>query len=174
MATVMAFLEKINKKWWMYIFIATPVLFYITMFLPYYNSGGSGFTSIWSIFWYPDRNDETIRYIASVHYQFRVNSLVSALLIPHLLGLFIIIFSLLLKGNGVVALLSGVWGLFGLVTLLLTPALRFTRVLAIGGITSILLMLIYIAACALSVLYFMNVRKIYQKNLAIYEASLHF
>jgi uncharacterized membrane protein len=97
---------------------------------------------------------------------------VGALLTTQLLGLFLILVALILKGGGVVASLGGGWGLYGIISFLLTPSLTFSRVHAHGGIASMLMLATFLGAVVVSGVYFFRVYKAYKKNLDIYKASL--
>ena len=164
-----------KANWYMYAFIAFPVLFIAAQFLPFYHSGIINYhPSLWSVFWFPDTeaNQQALEFIGMFHWWIRVNDLEAALLTTQLVGIFLVIASLILKGNGVVAAIGGAWGLYGIISFLLTPSLTFSRVLVHGGIASILMLIIFLAAVAVSGLYFFKVYKKYKRNLEIYNASL--
>jgi hypothetical protein len=166
--------KKRKATWMMYAFIAAPVLFFAAQFLPFYHSGTQYLPSLWSMFWYPEleANQQALEFIGLFHWWFRVNDLVSALLTTQLLGIFLVIASLILKGNGVVAFIGGCWGLYGIISFLVTPSLAFSRVLAYGGIAGILMLATFLGAVAVSGFYFFKVYRTYKKNLAIHNASL--
>ena len=165
---------KGKVSWMMYAFIAAPVLFFAAQFLPFYHSGTQYLPSLWSMFWYPEleANQQALEFIGLFHWWFRVNDLVSALLTTQLLGIFLVIVALILKGSGVVAFIGGFWGLYGIISFLVTPSLTFSRVLANSGLASILMLVIFLGAVVVSGLYFFKVYQTYKKNLAIYNASL--
>ena len=161
----------IKSKWWVPAFIAVPILYFITQFLPYYHSGGTLFPSLGSIFWFPEQNAQTIDFIALFYHGFRVNDLADALLNTQFFALFLIIFTLILKRNIVVALMYGCWGLYGLIAFLTTRALTFSPVMVYGGFAGILMLLLFVAAIVLSVLYLGAVYKIYKAKIALIEAE---
>ena len=165
---------KGKVSWMMYAFIAAPVLFFAAQFLPFYHSGTQYLPSLWSMFWYPEleANQQALEFIGLFHWWIRVNDLVGALLTTQLLGLFLILVSLILKGNGVVAVIGGCWGLYGIISFLVTPSLAFSRVHAHGGIASYIMLASFLGAVVVAGLYFFGVYKAYKKNLDIYNASL--
>jgi len=167
-------MQKRKATWMMYAFIAAPVLFFAAQFLPFYHSGTQYLPTLWSMFWYPETeaNQQALEFIGLFHWWFRVNDLEGALLTTQLLGIALVIVALIFKGTGVTAVIGGGWGLYGIISFLITPSLAFSRVLAYGGIASILMMVIFLGAVVVSGLYFFGVYKKYKENLAIYNASL--
>ena len=165
---------KRKATWMTYAFIAAPVLFFAAQFLPFYHSGTQYLPSLWSMFWYPEYepNQQALEFIGLFHWWFRVNDLEAALLTSQLLGIFLVLVALILKGSGVTAFLGGCWGLYGIISFLLTPSLTFSRVLAYGGIASILMLVIFLGAVVVSGFYYFRVYRVYRKNLAIHNASL--
>ena len=152
-------------------FLAVPTLYFITQFLPFYHSGGTFFPSLGSVFWFPENNSQTIDFIALFYHGFRVNDLVSALLITQFFALFLIIVTLILKRNIVVAFAYGCWGLFGLISFLTTRVLSFSPVMVYGGVAGILMLLLFLAAVALSALYLVTVYKNYKTKVALFNAG---
>ena len=134
-------------------YIAIPVLYLAAQFLPYFHSGGAGFPSLWALFWYPERNEEAINFIALYYHGFRINEFVSALLITQLVAIFLIIATLIKKNSGIVAVLLGCWGVFGLISFLTTRALTFSVIALYSGIAGILMLSLFAAAVATSAVY---------------------
>jgi len=176
-------MNKIKSSWFMYAFIAVPILYFAALFLPYYHSGGSYHPSLMSVFWYPENNEQTLHFLAQFHWEFtnmefrpqpviQFNILIAPLLTTQLVGIFLIIFSLILKGNGVVAFMAGAWGTFGLISFLTTPSLTFSRVLVNGGFASFVILFIFLIAIALCVLFFVQVYLNYKKTLEIARSVL--
>ena len=148
-------------------FLALPVLFFATQFLPFYHSGGNYLTSLWSFYWFPEDNEQTVDFVTLFHHGFRVNDLTFALLSTQLTAIFFFIVTLIKRSNGTVAFLWGCWGLFGLYSFLTTRALSFSRVMVYSGIAGILMLLIFLAAVAVSALYLGGLYKNYRKNVMI-------
>ena len=135
-----------RSKLWVVAFLLIPFLYFVTQLLPYYHSGGTELPSLGSLFWFPENNGETIAFIALFYPGFRVNELTSALLNTQLLAVFIIIMTLILKSSGVVALMVGCWGLYGMISFLTTRSLAFSPVQVYGGFASILMLSLFLAA----------------------------
>jgi len=144
--------------------MAPPILYFVTQFLPYYHSGERVLTSLGSLFWFPENNTQTSEFIALFHYGFRVNDLVTALLITQFFALFLIIITLLLRSSGAVAVLLGSWGLFGLISFLTTRSLTFSAVMVYGGFAGIAMLLIFFAAVAISATYLFIMYKNYREK----------
>jgi len=160
-----------RSKWWFAAFIGIPVLYFAAQFLPFYHSGETLLPSLWSVFWFPEENEQTINFVALFHHGFRINDLSFALLSTQLSAIFLVIISLILKGNGAVAFLTGCWGLFGLYSFLTTRALSFSRVMVYGGIAGILMLLIFLSAVVVSVIYLGGLYKNYMKNVLIVKEA---
>jgi len=158
-----------KASWWMFAALAVPVLYFAAQFLPYYHSGGTFFPSMWSVFWYPARNEQTINFIALFYHGFRVNELATALLITQIAAIFLIVFTLILKTSGVIAFLLGGWGIFGIISFLTTRSLAFSPVNVYGGIASIIMLLIFLSAIILSALYLIKLYQNYVKIVKLYE-----
>ena len=156
-----------RSKWWLIPFIAIPVMYFVTQFIPYYNAGNTAMTSMWSLFWYPERNAETIKYIGSFYPGFRINEFVSALLITQLAALFILVVVAIKKNSATIAVLLGCWGLWGLVSFLMTRGMTFSSVMAFGGIAGILMLLLFLTAVVSSVVYLLKVYFDYKTLLAL-------
>ena len=152
---------------WLIPFIAIPILYFLAQFLPFYHSGGTVLPSLWSFFWFPEDNAETIGFVGLFHHYFRVSDLTFALLGTQLTAIFFLIAVIIKKNSSFVAFLFGCWGLFGLYSFLTTPPLVFSRVMVYGGIASILMLLLFLAAVVTSVLYLYGTYKVYRKNLII-------
>jgi len=142
-----------RSDWWLIPFFAIPVLYFVTQFIPYYHSGGVVLPSMWSLFWYPERNEETINFLGLFYWHFRINEFVFALLTTQLAAIALIIITLIKRNNSLVAFLFGCWGLFGLVSFFTTRGLTFSPVMVYGGIAGILMLLLFLAAVAVSALY---------------------
>ena len=123
--------------------------------------------SLWSVYWFPEENGQTLDFVALFHHGFRVNDLTFALLTTQLSAIFLFIMTLIKKSNGAVAFLWGCWGLFGLYSFLTTRALSFSRVMVYGGIAGILMLLIFAAAVAVSAMFLAGMYKEYRKNVLI-------
>jgi len=145
-------------------FLATPILYFVTQFLPYYHSGGTVLPSLGSLFWFPEQNEQTTAFLALFYPGFRVNELVTALLITQFAALFLIIITLILKSSGTVAVLLGSWGLFGIISFLTTRALTFSPVMVYGGIAGIAMLLLFVSAVGLSALYLYKMYKNYREK----------
>jgi len=142
-----------RSKWWLAPFFAIPVLYFVTQFIPYYFSGGVTLPSMWSLFWYPERNEETINFLGLFYWHFRINEFVLALLATQLGAIVLVIVTLIRKKDALVAFLLGCWGLFGLVSFFTTRALTFSPTMVYGGIAGILMLLLFLGAVATSGLY---------------------
>jgi len=160
-----------KSKLWIPAFLAIPILYFITQFLPFYHSGSIFFPSLGSIFWFPEQNAQTIDFIAMFYHGFRVNELISALLMTQFFAIFLIIITLILRKNIVVAFLYGCWGLFGLLSFFTTRALTFSPVMVYGGFAGILMLVLFLAAVALSVLYLLMIFKNYKNKVALFNAE---
>ena len=152
-------------------FIVLPVLYIITQFIPYYHSGGSHLPSMWSLFWYPTLNEETINFLGRFYFGFRINEFVTALLITQLAGLFLIILTLIKKNSGLVAAFVGCWGAFGLYAFFTTRGLTFSPVMVYGGIAGILMLVIFLAAVVASGIYLFKMYMDYKALLDRYNAE---
>jgi len=160
-----------GSKLWLFAFLAVPVLYFIAQFIPYYHSGGVILPSLGSLFWFPENNEVSIYFISLFYHGFRVNDLVTALLGTQFLAILLIIMTLILKSSGLVALFTGCWGLFGLLAFLTTRSLTFSPVNVYGGIAGILMLVLFLAAVALSVIYLTAVYRNYRKNVSIVNAE---
>jgi len=149
---------------WVLAFLAPPILYFATQFLPYYHSGGTVLPSLGSIFWFPENNTQALDFIAMFHWGFRVNDLVSALLITQFSALALIIITLILKSSGTVAVLLGSWGLYGLISFLTNRALTFSDVMVYGGIAGILMLLIFLSAVGISAFYLYQMYQNYRRK----------
>ena len=156
-----------KSTWWFAAFLAIPVLYFVAQFLPFYHSGETLLPSLWSVFWYPEEHEQTLSFVALFHHGFRVNDLTFALLSTQLAAIFLIIFTLVKKVNGAIAFLWGCWGLFGLYSFLTTRPLSFSRVMVYGGIASILMLILFLAAVTVSALYLSGLYANYKKNVLI-------
>jgi len=164
-------MKSTKSGWWLLAFIAIPVLYFVTQFLPFYHSGGTDLPSLGSMFWFPEENSEASAFIALFHYYFRVNDLTFALLGTQMFAIFFLIMVLIKKNSGSVAFAFGCWGLFGLYSFLTTPALAFSPVMVYSGIASILMLLLFLAAVVTSALYLRIIYMEYRKNLLIVKES---
>jgi len=164
---------KTNRsKWWMLAYIAIPVLFFVTQFIPYFHSGGTVLPSMWALFWYPERNQETINFLALYYHGFRINEFVTALLITQIAAIFIVIAALIKKNSGIVAVLLGCWGVFGLISFLVTRALTFSVVAVYGGIAGILMLSLFAIAVAVSAVYLTRMYLDYRALVALYNQEM--
>ena len=154
---------------WIIAFITIPVLYFVAQFIPYYHSGGTVLPSMWSLFWYPGRNEETIHFLSLFYYGFRVNEFVSALLITQIGAIFLLLTTLIKRNSGLVAFLFGCWGVFGLVSFFTTRALTFSTVMVYGGIAGILMLVLFTAAVAVSVVYLLRMYMDYKALLSLYK-----
>jgi len=161
-----------RSKLWLIPFISVPVLYFLAQFLPFYHSGATALPSLWSVFWFPEDNEETIAFVALFHHYFRINDLTFAVFGTQLTALFFLIAVLIKKNTGIVAFLFGCWGLFGLYSFLTTPALAFSRVMVYGGIAGILMLVLFLAAVATSALFLYGTYKEYSKNLMIVREAV--
>jgi len=152
-----------RSKYWVIAFLTVPALFFVALFLPFYHAGGGAVTSLGAYFWFPENNVQTTTFLAMFYENFRANDLISALWETQLAALFIIIITLILKDRGIVALIFGVWGLYGLFTFLTTRSLAFEPVLVHGGFASILIMLIFLSAVVISAYFFYTMYREYRK-----------
>jgi len=164
-------MEQSKSLWWLIAFLSIPVLYFITQFLPFYHSGETILPSLWSVFWFPEENEQTINFVALFHHGFRVNDLTFALLSTQLTAIFLIIFTLIKKASGLIAFLWGCWGLFGLYSFLTTRPLSFSRVMVYGGVAGILMLVLFFAAVAVSALYLNGLYRIYRKNVLILKEA---
>ena len=162
----------IKSKWWVPAFLAIPILYFITQLLPFYHSGSTFFPSLGSVFWFPERNSQTIDFISMFYHGFRVNDLTVALLNTQFFALFLIIFTLVLRKNIVVAFLYGCWGLFGLISFLTTSSLSFSPVMVYGGIAGILMLVLFVAALTLSVLFLSITFRNYKSKVALFKPEV--
>jgi len=156
-----------RSKWWLVTFITVPVLYFTAQLLPFYHSGGAVLPSLGSLFWFPEVNTQATEFIALFHYYFRVNDLTFALLGTQIIAVFFLIMVLIKKNTGGVAFAFGCWGLFGLYSFLTTPPLVFSPVMVYGGIASILMLVLFLAAVVTSALYLTTVYKEYRRNVLI-------
>jgi len=161
---------KTNRsKWWFPVFLAIPVLYFAAQFLPYYHSGGTTFPSLWSLFWYPERNEQAVNFLALYYHGFRINEFVSALFITQMVALFLIVITLIKKNSGIVAVLLGCWGAYGIISFLTTRALTFSVIAVYGGIAGILMLLLFLAAVAASAVYLTRVYLEYRNIVSLYK-----
>jgi len=156
-----------RSKWWMLAYIAIPVLYLATQFIPYFHSGGTVLPSMWALFWYPERNEETINFLALYYHGFRINEFVTALLITQIVAIFLIIAALIKKNSGIVAVLLGCWGVFGLISFFTTRALTFSVVAVYSGIAGILMLTLFTAAVATSAVYLTRIYLDYRALVAL-------
>jgi len=156
---------------WLIPFISIPILYFATQFLPFYHSGGSVLPSLGSFFWFPEENPDAVAFVGLFHHYFRVNNLTFALLGTQLFAIFFLVMLIILKNTASVAFMFGCWGLFGLYSFLTTPPLVFSRVMVYGGIASILMLSLFLAAAVTSAIYLFGTYKEYKRNLMI--ANLH-
>jgi len=157
-------MELKGSKRWAIAFIATPILYFITQFLPYYHSGGTIFPSLGSLFWFPEEHEQTLSFISLWYHDFRVNEWITALLITQFSAIFLIIIILIKKSNGTIAVLLGSWGLFGLISFFTTRALTFSPVMIYGGIASISMLVVFLAAVAISAFYLYKMYQNYKRK----------
>lgn len=150
-------------------FLAIPVLYFAAQFLPFYHSGGTDLPSMWSLFWYPELNEETIDFLNLFYWQFRINEFVFALLTTQLTAVLIIIAALIKKNSGLVAGLLGCWGLFGLISFFITRGLTFSPVMVYGGIAGILMLLLFLAAVVTSGLFMAKIYLEYKALVELYK-----
>ena len=143
-------------------FLAIPTLYFTAQFIPYYHSGGTFLPSLGEVFWYPERNEQTINFISLFYFGFRVNELTLALLGTQFFAVLLIIITLILKTNGIVAIILGGWGLFGLITFLTTRALTFSPVMVYGGIAGLLMLALFISAVVVSALFLLKMYQNYR------------
>jgi len=160
-----------HSVFWLAAFLAIPVLYFITQFLPYYHAGGGALPSLGSLFWFPERNKHATDFIALFYPGFRVNELVSALLITQLVAFFLLIITPILKSGGVVAFILGGWGVFGLVAFLTTRSLSFSPVMVYGGYAGILMLALFLAAIILSAVFFFKMYKNYRQTVSILKSG---
>jgi len=153
----------------MFAFLAIPVLYFATQFLPFYHSGGMALPSLGSFFWFPEENEQSIAFVALFYPGFRVNELTTALLITQISALFLLIMTPILKSNCVVASLMGAWGLFGVISFLTTRSLTFSPVMVYGGIAGILMLVLFLAAITVSVLFLNMYYQNYRKKVKIFK-----
>ena len=153
-----------ESKLWVLAFLAPPILYFASQFLPYYHSGGRVLTSLGSLFWFTESHTQTSDFIAMFHWGFRVNDLVPALLVTQFVALFLIIMTVILKSSGTIAVMSGCWGLYGLISFLTNRALTFSAVMVYGGIAGISMLLVFLAAVVLSAIYLSEMYKNYRKK----------
>jgi len=152
---------------WFFMFLATPILYFIFQFIPYYHAGGGPLPSLASYFWTPEANEQTTDFLALFYANFRSNDLITALLGTQFIAVIIIIMTLILKDRGVIAFSLIGWSIFGLYTFLTTRSLTFSPVLVYGGIASILMLLTFAGAIVISTVYLLNMYKTYRKNILI-------
>jgi len=158
-----------RSKWWLLPFFAIPVLYFVAQFIPFYHSGNRDLPSMWSLFWYPELNEETIDFLNLFYWQFRINEFVTALLITQLGALFLLIVTAIKKNRGIVAFLHGCWGAFGLISFFTTRGLTFSPVMVYGGIAGILMLLLFLAAVAVSAVYFTKMYLEYREMYTLYK-----
>ena len=160
-----------RSKWWFPVFLAIPVMYFAAQFLPYYHSGGSTFPSLWALFWYPERNQQTINFLALYYHGFRINEFVTALFITQMVAIFLIIITLIKKNTGIVAVMVGCWGVFGLISFFTTRALTFSVVAVYGGIAGIIMLALFLAAVVASGLYLVRMYLDYKALVTLYNAE---
>ena len=148
-----------------------PVLFFATQFLPYYHAGGGPLPSLGSYFWQPDANTQTTEFLSLFYASFRANDLIAALLGTQFIALVLIIITLILKDRGVVALILGCWGVYGIYTFLTTRSLTFSPVLVYGGIASLLMLTVFFVSVVISAVFFLLMYKNYSKAVAVLRKS---
>jgi len=155
-----------RSKLWLIPFTAIPILYFVTQFIPYYHSGGSVLPSMWSLFWYPERNAETISFLSFFYIGFRINEFVSALLITQLAAVLILVVVAIKKNSGLIAAMLGCWGLWGLFSFFTTRGMTFSPVMVYGGIAGILMLLLFLAAVVTSFVYLFKMYLDYKALLA--------
>jgi len=148
-----------------------PVLFFATQFLPFYHAGGGPLPSLGSYFWQPDANTQTTEFLSLFYASFRANDLISALLGTQFIALALIITTLILKDRGIVALILGCWGIYGIYTFLTTRSLTFSPVLVYSGFASLLMLAVFFISIIISAVFFLLMYKTYSKAVAILKQS---
>ena len=161
--------ENFGKRsfWWVAAFTAIPALYILAQLLPYYHTGDGTAATLGAFFWQPERNAQTIAFLAKFYENFKPNDLMPALLVTQLAAFFLIAFALILKARGIVAVMSGAWGLYGLYYFLTTRSLAFSPVLIYGGIASLLMLLLFIAAVAVSAVFMVTMYLNYRKLVSV-------
>ena len=161
-----------RSKWWLLPFFSIPVLYFVAQFIPFYHSGGTVLPSMWSLFWYPELNEETINFLNLFYWQFRINEFVFALLTTQLAAIFLLVVTLIKKNRGIVAVLLGCWGLFGLFSFFTTRGLTFSPVMVYGGIAGIMMLLSFLAAVVASGLYLTIIYREYKTLVRLSKQEL--
>jgi len=161
--------ENSGKRsfWWAAAFAAIPVFYLLAQFLPYYHTGDGTVTTLGAFFWQPEKNTQTIAFLAKFYENFKPNDLMPALLVTQLAAFFLIAFALILKARGIVAIMSGAWGLYGLFYFLTTRSLAFSPVLVYGGIASIIMLFLFTAAVAVSAVFMITMYINYRKLVSV-------
>jgi len=147
---------------WFFTFLAIPILYFIAQFIPYYHSGGTVLPSLGELFWFPERNEQTTNFISLFYFGFRINEFTAALLGTQFFALLFLVTTLILKSSGIVALMIGCWGVYGLIAFFTTRALTFSPVMVYGGIAGILMLVIFLAAVVVSAIYMYMIYKNYR------------
>jgi len=161
--------ENSNKRsfWWVVAFCTIPSLYILAQLLPFYHTGDGTATTLGALFWQPEQNAQTIDFLAKFYQDFKPNDLINALLITQLASFFIVTFALILKARGIIAIMTGCWGLFGLYSFLTTRSLAFAPVLIYGGFASILMLLLFTAAVAVSAVFMITMYLNYRKLVSV-------